>query len=591
MRKATLVVAALVAFGTSPGCKKGPADFPAFTQEFIETTLALSPTGATAAGYHTHQGVALDAHLDDFSAAGIEKSRAAWADLRAKLERFDREKLDSESKADAELIESQIKLAELEDKEIQSWKHNPTIYVETIGNGLFVPYSVEYAPAEQRWRHIISRLGEVPRMLDEARLQLVDAPPVWKTVAAEENEGTIGLIEQTFPDKLPASLKGDYDAAAKPATAAMRGFNDWLKSSLKDAGPESWRLGKEKYAKKFALVMGTDMRPEEMLARAEEALKDTRRELFEVALPLHHKMYPTHVDPVDMNLIVGETFKKIDAQHPKPEAYMDEARKALEETRAFLKAHPDQLVKDPPRDNLQVIETPVFMRGSYGVGGFNPAPPMEPQLGAFYWVTPIPKDWPKERVESKLREYNNYGLRILTIHEAIPGHYVQAEYASTIEPLSRRMLRAIYGSGVYVEGWAVYATAEMLKAGYLDNSPELKMQNLKWELRAIANTILDIRYHTMGLTDDDAMALMMGRTFQEKEEAVAKVQRAKLGSCQLPTYFTGYSEWKRLRAAAQQKEGKAFQAGAFHERALREGALPMKSLATVLDLPSVELRP
>ena len=591
MRKAILALVPLVAFGTLCGCRKGPADFPAFTQEFIETTLALSPTGATAAGYHKHNGIELDAHLDDFSAAGIESSRAAWMDLKAKLERFDRDKFDAESRADAELIESQIKLAELEDKEIQSWKHNPTLYVETIGNGLFVPYSVEYAPAEQRWRHIISRLGEVPRIIEEAKRQLVDAPPVWKKVAAEENEGTIGLIEQTFPEKVPPSLKGDYEAAAKPATAAMRGFNDWLKSSLKDADAESWRLGKERYAKKFALVMGTDMRPEQILAQAEEELRDTRRELFAVALPLHHKLYPTHVDPVDMNLIVGETFKKIDERHPRPEAYMDEARKALEETRAFLKAHPNQLVKDPPRDNLQVIETPVFMRGGYGVGGFNPAPPMEPQLGAFYWVTPIPKDWPKERVDSKLREYNNYGLRILTIHEAIPGHYVQSEYASTIEPLSRRMLRAIYGSGVYVEGWAVYATAEMLKAGYLGKSPELKMQNLKWELRAIANTILDIKYHTMGLTDDEAMTLMMDRTFQEREEAVAKVQRAKLGSCQLPTYFTGYSEWKRLRAAAEVKEGKAFNAGAFNERALREGALPMKTLERVLGLEQTAARP
>ena len=590
MRKAILALVPLVAFGTLCGCRKGPADFPAFTQEFIDTTLALSPTGATAAGYHKHNGIELDAHLDDFSAAGIESSRAAWMDLKAKLERFDRDKFDAESRADAELIESQIKLAELEDKEIQSWKHNPTLYVETIGNGLYVPYSVEYAPAEQRWRHIISRLGEVPRIIEEAKRQLVDAPPVWKNVAAEENEGTIGLIEQTFPEKVPPSLKGDYDAAATPATAAMRGFNDWLKSSLKDADAQSWRLGKERYAKKFALVMGTDMRPEQILAQAEEALRDTRRELFAVALPLHHKLYPTHVDPVDMNLIVGETFKKIDEQHPRPEAYMDEARKALEETRAFLKAHPNQLVKDPPRDNLQVIETPVFMRGGYGVGGFNPAPPMEPQLGAFYWVTPIPKHWPKERVESKLREYNNYGLRILTIHEAIPGHYVQAEYASTIEPMSRRMLRAIYGSGVYVEGWAVYATAEMLKAGYLDKSPELKMQNLKWELRAIANTILDIKYHTMGLTDDEAMTLMMDRTFQEREEAVAKVQRAKLSSCQLTTYFTGYSEWKRLRAAAEVKEGKSFNAGAFNERALREGALPMQTLERVLGLEQTAAR-
>ncbi len=584
MRKANLALVPLAAVALLVGCKRSPTEFPAFTQEFIETTLALSPTGATAAGYHKHKGAELDTHLDDFSAAGIEKNRAAWKDLKSKLDSFDRAKLDPESKADAELIDSQIQLAQLEDQEIQSWKHNPTIYVETVGNGLFVPYSVEYAPRETRWRHIVARLGEVPRVLSEAKLQLVDSPTVWKNVAVEENEGTIGMIEQTFPAQVPSDLKASYDPAAKNAVAAMRSFNEWLKMSLKETGAESWRLGKEKYAKKFALVMGTDLTPEQVLAKAEFALAETRKQMFMLALPLHHAMYPKHVDPVDVNLIIGETFKKIDEKHPTPEGYMDEARKALNETRAYLKSHPDSLVKDPPRDNLQVIDTPVFMRGSYALGGFNPAPPMEPQLGAFYWVTPIPKDWPQERIDSKLRENNIYGLRVLTIHEAIPGHYVQAEYASAIEPLSRRMLRAIYGSGVYVEGWAVYATAEMLKAGYMDNSPELKMQNLKWELRAIANTILDIKYHTMGLTDDAAMKLMMDRTFQEKEEATAKVQRAKLGSCQLPTYFTGYSEWKRLRAAAEQKQGKDFKAGAFNEKALREGALPMKTLGALMGL-------
>ncbi len=346
----------------------------------------------------------------------------------------------------------------------------------------------------------------------------------------------------------------------------MHEFNDWMKMSLKDTGAETWRLGKEKYAKKFALVMGTNLRPQEALAQAELALTATRKEMFNLAIPLHHAMYPKHVDPVDVNLIIGETLNKMGEKHPTPDAYMDEARKALNETRGYLKSHPDSLVKDPPRDNLQVIETPVFMRGSYALGGFNPAPPMEPQLGAFYWVTPIPKDWPQERIDSKLRENNIYGLRVLTIHESIPGHYVQAEYASMIQPLSRRMLRAVYGSGVNVEGWAVYATAEMIKAGYMDNSPELHLQNLKWELRAIANTILDIKYHTMGLTDDEAMALMMGKTFQEKEEATAKVQRAKLGSCQLPTYFTGYTEWKRLRVLAEQKQGRNFKAGAFNEK-------------------------
>jgi uncharacterized protein (DUF885 family) len=177
-----------------------------------------------------------------------------------------------------------------------------------------------------------------------------------------------------------------------------------------------------------------------------------------------------------------------------------------------------------------VIETPEFMRGIYAVGGFAPAPPLEPQLGAFYWITPIPKDWPRERIESKLREYNFYGLKLLTNHEAMPGHYVQFEYSNDIQPRSRRVLRTAYGSGTYVEGWAVYATGMMLDEGYLDNSPELRLTFLKQQLRMLANTILDVRLQTMGMTDQEAMDLMVKQGFQETEEATVRVPPAGSGT-------------------------------------------------------------
>ena len=131
---------------------------------------------------------------------------------------------------------------------------------------------------------------------------------------------------------------------------------------------------------------------------------------------------------------------------------MADAKRDLAEAREFVKSK--NLLTLPSRDNLQVIDTPEFMRGIYAVGGFNQAPALEPQLGAFYWVTPIPKTWPEKRIESKLREYNFYHLKLLTIHEAMPGHYVQFEFANDVEPKSRRVLRAVWGSGTYVEGWA-----------------------------------------------------------------------------------------------------------------------------------------
>lgn len=216
------------------------------------------------------------------------------------------------------------------------------------------------------------------------------------------------------------------------------------------------------------------------------------------------------------------------------------------------------------------------------MGGFNPAPVFEPQLGAFFWITPIPPDWPKERVESKLREYNFYNLQLLTIHEAMPGHYVQGEFANAIQPKMRGVLRALYSNGPYVEGWAQYITQVMLDEGYMDHSPELRLTLLKQELRVDANAILDIRLQTNRMTDEQAMELMEKQTFQEHEEAVAKLQRAKLSSTQLPTYFIGWRDWLRLRDLVKKQQGSAFNPHDFHDRALKEGGVPLPVLARLL---------
>lgn len=310
-----------------------------------------------------------------------------------------------------------------------------------------------------------------------------------------------------------------------------------------------------------------------MLADAEARLKAVRAEMLELAKPLHAKEFPSHGAESEGQTI-REVLDQIAEKHSTPASYMDDARKDLAEARAFTAEK--NLLTLPPGGNLEVIPTPEFEQGIYGVGGFNPAPVLEPQLGAFFWITPIPKDWPPQRVESKLREYNFFNLQLLVIHEAMPGHYVQGEFANAIEPKSRRILRGLYGSGPYVEGWAQYITQVMLDQGYLDHSPELRLTLLKQELRVDANAIIDIRMQTNRMTDKEAMDLMENTTFQEHEEAVAKLQRVKLSSTQLPTYFVGWRDWLRVRDAVG---GNLHD---FHDRALKEGAVPLPVLARLL---------
>jgi uncharacterized protein (DUF885 family) len=543
--------------------EKQKPDFSKITEDFVYGSLALSPVSATQAGYHEHQGVRLDEKLDDFSASGIEASRKFYAGFHDQLAAIDPQMLSAEERADYQIIQNAVDLSLLDLHQIQSYRHNPTVYVELVGNALFNPFVLEYAPFDARFRHIIQRLSQIPALMDQAKMNLADSPEVWNRVAREENDGTIGLIDKTLRAKAPANLKADFDKAAQPALDSLRSFNAFLKDDLSKRTSD-WRLGKERYAQKFTYTLIAGKTPEQVLSEAEAALKDTQQQMAKLAAP--HS--------------IREALDAIAKQHTTPEHFTDQARQDLETATEFVRLK--HLVTFPSRSNLQVIPTPEFMRGIYGVAGFNPAPAIEPQLGAFYWVTPIPTDWPKQRIESKLREYNRYGLMEITIHEAMPGHYVQFEVADNLEPKSRRALRNIFGNVPYVEGWALYTQQMMSEEGFMDNSVELRMTFYKQLLRSIANAILDIRLQTMGMTDQQALDLMINDTFQEKEEATAKLQRAQLSSCQLPTYFVGLRGWLDTREEYKKRKGSPFMLSEFHDAALKESAVPLPALRQLL---------
>jgi len=541
-----------------------PQDSSKLTEDFIYGTLALSPVSATQAGYHRHNGTTLDDLLDDYSAPGLEQQRGFCKGIQDRAGAMDAAKLDKEQKADLDIIKSNAGLCLLELNTIQSFKHNPTVYVELLGNALFAPYMLNYAPVEQRFDHITHRLEKVPALFEQAKANLTDAPEVWNRVAREENDGNIALIDKTLRDAAPASQKAAYAVAAAKALTAARDFNAFLKDKL-SAKTSDWRLGKEKYDQKFALVLAAGRTPEQLLAAAEDDLKTVRAEMAKLAAPQ----------------TIQQALDAAARQHPTRENYIPKAKEMLAQATAFVQQK--DLLMLSGRSNLQVVETPEFLRGIYGVGGFNPAPALQPELGAFYWITPIPKSWSAARAESKLREYNDYGLQELTIHEAMPGHYVQFEYANAVQPLSRRLLRTIFSNGPYVEGWGVYAQQLMSDEGYLDNSKGLRLTFDKQILRVLANTILDVRLQTMGMTDQQALDLMIKDTYQEKEEATAKLQRAQLSSCQLPTYFVGWKGWLDVREGYKKAKGTAFSLKEFHERALKESGVSLPALAGLLE--------
>ena len=572
------------------------AKFAALSEEFIHTTLALAPSNASQAGYHLHRDpktgktVALDALLDDVSASGWAEQRRVYAAFR---ERFRTEtplaSLGPEDAADWRLIDDQIGQQLLELDRIQNYKHNPTVYVELLGGALFQPFTDDYAAEEVRLKDIVTRIEKTPRFLEQAKSVLVDADPIFVKVAIEENEGNIDLIQNTIAPAIKNGtlLKAYYDQVAPPAIAALKDFSKWMQDDLaKRKTDRTWRLGKDLYAEKFRLVMETPVTPDEALADAEDALKKTRAEMLEIALPLHKQYFPDHTEHADLggrereNKIIGEVLHKISDDHPKRDDLMQTVKDDLTGIRQFI--IDKKIVSLKARDNLKVIPTPPFMRGIYSVAGFHSAPPLDPNAEAQYWVTPIDPKMSEEKADSKLREYNNWVLQWLTIHEALPGHYVQAEHANEIQPVTRRLARALYSNGAYVEGWAEYSAQVMMEEGYANRDPRYRISYLKVWLRAIGNTILDVRMQTMNMPDDEAMAFMMNDAFQTRAEAEGKLQRAKLSSTQLPTYFVGTTEWWKVRKAYQAAKGKDFSLAEFHDRALDQGALPVPWVGELL---------
>ena len=587
----TLLIAALIATPlTMLATSQTASDkFAQLSEQFMYDSLVLSPVNASQAGYHSYvdpktgKTVALDALLDDMSLDGIAKQRAFYADWR---ERFRTETpvatLDPEDAADWQLIDDQIGLNLLEFDKIQSYKHNPTVAVELIGNALFLPLTQEYAPQDTRVGQVLDRVSQIPRLLVQVQPYVTDSDPVWIKTAVEENEGNIDLIQTTLKQQIApgSALETRYNQVAPAAIASLKTYSEFLTDALaKRAKTGTWRLGKPLYDEKFRLVMETPVTPEQVLADAEREMKDVRAEMLQLALPMHARMYPDHTDHADLaahdreNKIISEVLYKISDAHPDRDQLMSTIQADLAGITKFIQEK--KIVSLGPRDNLKVVPTPVFMRGIYSVAGFHSAPPLEPNAEAEYWVTPIDPKMSPAQAESKLREYNNYALQWLSIHEALPGHYVQFEHLNNIQPVRRRLLRSLYGNGAYVEGWAEYIAQVMMDEGFLDNSPEFRMVMRKIRLRVISNAILDIKMHTMDMSDREALDLMTKDAFQTQAEAMGKLQRVKLSSTQLPTYYVGIREWFALRKKYQDAAGKNFNLMKFHDTVLDEGPLPV----------------
>jgi uncharacterized protein (DUF885 family) len=525
---------------------------------FLDEYFALHPTIATSIGDHR-----FDDRWPDVAEAG-RQARLAFVDRWvAEFQGLGRDDLSADEAIDRDLIVMELEAEQFGDTELRDETWDAMTWVYLLGDGIFTLIARDFAPLADRLASVAGRLEGLPAVIDGARVALQgpgDGRPVGRfqtETAIEQLPGIAELIGDALgeaeraatDDAAVAALRPRLEAAGTAAKAALTDFEAHLRDDVLPRSDGEGRLGADLFARKMRHTMRSESRTaERILAGAEREFDAVRAEMVRLARQLWPRWRRGAPLPDDDATVVREVLDAIAAEHPQAQELLDFCRAETARIEAFCRDRDLIGLADEP---LDIRWTPTFLR-TFGGAMLIPPGPLDKGQKAFFAITPMPEDWPPERKESYLREDNARMLRLLTIHEAVPGHYLQGVYANR----SASLPRAIFWSGVFAEGWAVYVTQVMMDAGYGTDDAALLLTHWKFYLRSATNAIIDARIHTAGMTEDEAVALMVDGGFQEEAEARAKYNRARLSSTQLSTYFAGSMEmWDieleaRRRAAA-----------------------------------------
>ncbi len=546
----------------APAAPSADAAFAALSQQFLDAFLERAPVDATSAGEHRYDG-----RWPDVSAKGDASYRSFLEQTAAALAKIPRDKLNVQNQIDAQILEDFTRFGMFSLDELKGRERDPLYYTGLIGEGFDPLVNRNFGTKQSRLASVIGRLDGLPAVLDQAKQRLAHPSKISTETAIQQNTGLIALVETELAQRFPEG-KDALATSSKRAAAALKDFQTFLEKDLLPRSDGSFRLGRERFTKKLGFVLEDDVDIDSIAAAAHAQLAQTQQEMVATAKQIWSDdklgKLPPLTTTAQQKAFVKRVLDHVATDHPTNQTILADARKWLEKATTFVREK--NLVRIP-EEPVAVIEMPEYRRG-VAVAYCDSSGPLEKTQETFYAISPTPSDWSKQRVDSFYREYNQAMLADLTVHEAMPGHYLQLMHNNQFPS----KLRAVFSSGPFVEGWAVYSEWLMAEQGF--GGPRVKLQRQKMVLRLAANAILDHDVHAGQMDEKQALALMTGEAFQEEGEAIGKWKRARLTSAQLTTYFYGFTEFMKLRKAAEQKPG--FAERAYHDRLLSWGSPAMK---------------
>ncbi|GGH21614.1 DUF885 domain-containing protein [Mucilaginibacter phyllosphaerae] len=556
------------------------AAFIRYEDHFLEELWKNNPDWATSVGYHKYDSVLLVPN--DKTRAQLVKFAKVQLDS---LNRYEVNTMNDANKIDHHLMQNQMESLQWNTEQLKQYQWDPSSY-NVIGTFATI-LNESYAPLSKRLRSFYQKMENIPAYYKEAEKQLKNPVAELTSLAIEQHLGGVSVIESDFADSLkktniPAAEQKLMLDRAKVSAAAIKEYAAYLKA-LKNDKPRSFRLGKQLYETKFKYDIQAEGTAQQTFNSAVERKKYLHREMAKLSRKLWPKYFGTQPIPKDSLEFIARVIDTLSAKHVAPDDFQSAIEREIPKLTAFIKAK-DLVTLDPTKP-LIVRKEPAYMAGVAGASVSSPGP--YDKGGNTYYNVGSLAGWPASKAESYLREYNDYILQILCIHEAIPGHYTQLVYANQ----SPSLIKSVLSNGAMIEGWAVFSEQEMIDAGFGDNAPEMRLMWYKWHLRSVYNTILDYSVHTGAMTQEQAVKMLTKEAFQQQAEADGKWKRVSVSSVQLTSYYTGYKEINSLHDEWKKKQANNYKLKQFNEKFLSYGSAPVKFIKEAMfSIPKIDTK-
>ena len=553
--------AAALTFAQAPAPAGDPA-FAKFVDDYFAARYEASPLQGTAAGFHQYDG-----KMPDLARGAIEKRIAGLHGLLDRLKALDRSKWTLDDGIDAEALEGEIRSNLLDLETLRNWERNPMMYAGTAGFAVNDLMKRDFAPKADRLRSITSRLKAVPAICAAGKANVKNPPKEFTTLAMRMSKGAGGFLQGTVSAWAKdaagsdAALLADFNDANGKAVAAVNDYGAWLEKDLAPRSNGKYAIGAENFSAKLRYDELVDWPLAQVLATGEANLEKD------------YAAFVATAKKIDASKTPAEVMKSLSAEHPTADDLIPSARRGLEAARQFLVDK--KIVSIPSEVRPTVAETPPFARFGSFASMDSPGAYETKATEAFYYVTPVEKDWDAKHQEEHLRLYNKYVMSMINVHEVWPGHYLQFLYSKQFPTKTRKLVFC----GTNAEGWAHYSEQMMVDQGFGDGDPKVRLAQLQEALLRDCRYVVGIKLHTQGLSVEDGAKIFVEKGFQEPANAYEEARRGAYNPTYL--YYTlGKLEIQKLRDEYMQKKGATLQQ--FHDAFVAQGGLPIPLVRKLL---------